>query len=95
MEWDEQRHDSGKTLKTQLQLHGGSMVKTLKPQTRYWVDVGGLRATRLKKEGDAVGEGNGGGGGVTSWGAAELAQIFVYIADDALSLLLLLSRCQS
>lgn len=72
------------------------MVKTLKPQTRYWVDVGGLRATRLKKEGDAVGEGNGGGGGggVTSWGAAELAQIFVYIADDALSLLLL-SRCQS
>lgn len=62
------------------------MVKTLKPQTRYWVDVGGLRATRLKKEGDAVGEGNGGGGGVTSWGAAELAQIFVYIADDALSL---------
>lgn len=61
------------------------MVKTLKPQTRYWVDVGGLRATRLKKEGDAVGEGNE-GGGVTSWGAAELAQIFVYIADDALSL---------
>lgn len=92
MEWDEQRHDSGKTLKTQLQLQ--SMVKTLKTQTRYWVDVGGLRATRLKKKGDAVGEVNGAGGGITSWGAAELAQIFVYIADDALSLLLI-SRCQS
>lgn len=56
--------------------YSGSIVKTLKPQTRYWADVGGLRATRLKTPRT---EGDGAGGG-TSWGAAKLAQIFVYIA---------------